>query len=104
MGRLHQGTAAMQDHPLSGNGDASIAQNDRAISIRDASRIYGLPEHALRRYQSSGVLDFYKIGRAVFLSENSLRSLMSSSHIAATQRAHQGCRSVSASGQGGFRG
>lgn len=71
----------MPDHQNSFASSKLLDDHDRALSIRDASRLFGLPEHALRRYQSSGVVAFYKIGRSVFLSESSLRAVLARARV-----------------------
>jgi hypothetical protein len=45
---------------------------DRALTFREARELYGVPEHRLRQYRSLRKLDFFKLGRAVFVSERSL--------------------------------
>jgi len=45
---------------------------DRALTFREARELYGIPEHRLRQYRSKKTLDFFKLGRAVFVSERSL--------------------------------
>jgi len=52
--------------------DISIAEGDRALTFREARQKYGVPEHRLRQYRSEQILDFFKLGRAVFVSERSL--------------------------------
>jgi hypothetical protein len=49
-----------------------IADGDRALTFREARSLYGIPEHRLRHYRSERALDFFKLGRAVFVSERSL--------------------------------
>jgi hypothetical protein len=49
-----------------------IAEGDRALTFRKARSLYGIPEHRMRQYRSERVLDFFKLGRAVFVSERSL--------------------------------
>ena len=72
----------MPNHQKPLDSSRLLSDHDRAISIRDASRLFGLPEHALRRYQSRGVVDFYKIGRSVFISENGLKALLANARVA----------------------
>ena len=50
----------------------TIPQGDRALTFREANARYGIPEHRLRQCRSERALDFFKIGRAVFVSEQSL--------------------------------
>ena len=50
----------------------AIPEGDRALTFREARSLYGIPEHRLRQYRSERVLDFFKLGRAVFVSERSL--------------------------------
>jgi hypothetical protein len=45
---------------------------DRALTFREAEALYGVPEHRLRQYRAERTLDFFKLGRAVFVSERSL--------------------------------
>lgn len=50
----------------------AIREGDSALTFREARASYGVPEHRLRRYRSARTLDFFKLGRAVFVSERSL--------------------------------
>jgi hypothetical protein len=50
----------------------AISQGDRALTFREAKTLYGIPEHRMRHYRSQRALDFFKLGRAVFVSERSL--------------------------------
>jgi hypothetical protein len=50
----------------------AIDQGDRALTFREAKTLYGIPEHRMRQYRSQRALDFFKLGRAVFVSERSL--------------------------------
>ncbi len=50
----------------------AIPKGDRALTFREAHARYGVPEHRLRQYRSERTLDFFKLGRAVFVSERSL--------------------------------
>ena len=50
----------------------AINQGDRALTFREAKTLYGIPEHRMRQYRSQRALDFFKLGRAVFVSERSL--------------------------------
>lgn len=68
----------------------SLPDNDRAISMRDASLLYGLPVPTLRRYQACGALESYRVGRAVFVSERSLRAFLDSHRIPARSVYAQG--------------
>ena len=45
---------------------------DRALTFPEAKALYGIPEHRLRLYRAKRTLDFFKIGRAIFVSERSL--------------------------------
>jgi hypothetical protein len=49
-----------------------ISQGDRALTFKEAKTLYGIPEHRMRQYRSQRTLDFFKLGRAVFVSERSL--------------------------------
>jgi hypothetical protein len=50
----------------------NIPSGDRALTFREAEKLYGIPSHRLRLCRSQRTLDFFKIGRAVFVSEKSL--------------------------------
>lgn len=50
----------------------AVGQGDRALTFREAKTLYGIPEHRLRQYRSQRALDFFKLGRAVFVPERSL--------------------------------
>jgi Helix-turn-helix domain len=50
----------------------AISQSDRALTFKEAKTLYGIPEHRMRQYRSQRALDFFKLGRAVFVSERSL--------------------------------
>ena len=52
--------------------DPSTNRGDRALSVREASELYGIPEHRLPQCRADRTLDFFKLGRAVFVSERSL--------------------------------
>jgi len=52
--------------------DAGVRSGDRALTFREAKELYGIPEHRLRQYRAKRALDFFKLGRAVFVSERSL--------------------------------
>ena len=54
------------------HADERNVSGDRALRFREAEAKYGIPEHRLRRYRVEGRLDFFKLGRAVFVSERSL--------------------------------
>ena len=49
-----------------------VSGGDRALTFREARELYGIPEHRMRQYRSQRVIDFFKLGRAVFVSERSL--------------------------------
>lgn len=49
-----------------------LPKGDRALTFREARELYGIPEHRLRQYRSQRAIDFFKLGRAVFVSESSL--------------------------------
>lgn len=53
-----------------------VRSGDRALTFREARELYGIPEHRLRQYRSQRALDFFKLGRAVFVSERSLVSFL----------------------------
>jgi len=54
------------------NEKTVVSGGDRALTFREAKELYGIPEHRLRQYRSLRSLDFFKLGRAVFVSERSL--------------------------------
>jgi hypothetical protein len=54
------------------NEKGIVTGGDRALRFREARELYGIPEHRLRQYRSQRALDFFKLGRAVFVSELSL--------------------------------
>jgi hypothetical protein len=54
------------------NQNTVLRGGDRALTFREAKVLYGVPEHRLRQYRSQRALDFFKLGRAVFVSERSL--------------------------------
>jgi len=54
------------------NENSVVGGGDRALTFREARELYGVPEHWLRQYRSQRALDFFKLGRAVFVSERSL--------------------------------
>jgi hypothetical protein len=88
----------MQTCDLPQNASGSGPENDRALSVRDASRVSGLPAHTLRRLELAGDLESYRIGRAVFLSERSLKALLERARVAAHKATPQGCPSVATGG------
>ena len=45
---------------------------DRALTLRETERLYGIPAHRLRQYRTESALDFFKLGRALFVSERSV--------------------------------
>ena len=57
---------------MSVTGNMGLRKGDRALTFREARELYGVPEHRLRQYRSQRTLDFFKLGRAVFVSELSL--------------------------------
>jgi len=52
--------------------EQKIPLGDRALTFSEAESLYGIPKHRLRLCRSQRSLDFFKIGRAVFVSERSL--------------------------------
>jgi hypothetical protein len=52
--------------------DERNVDGDRALRFREAEALYGIPQHRLRQYRAERRLDFFKLGRAVFVSERSL--------------------------------
>lgn len=54
------------------NEKSTVSGGDRALTLREARELYGIPEHRLRQYRSQRAIDFFKLGRAVFVSERSL--------------------------------
>lgn len=55
-----------------------VQSGDRALTFREAKELYGIPEHRLRQYRAERALDFFKLGRAVFVSERSLVKFLES--------------------------
>lgn len=53
-------------------GIERVRRGDRALTLREAEDLYGIPAHRLRQYRSERALDFFKLGRALFVSERSL--------------------------------
>ena len=49
-----------------------VRRGDRALTLPEAKELYGIPEHRLRQYRYERVLDFFKLGRSLFVSERSL--------------------------------
>jgi hypothetical protein len=68
---------------VSTNENAVVRHGDRALTFREARDFYGVPEHRLRQYRSQRTLDFFKIGRAVFVSERSLVDFLERHRISA---------------------
>jgi hypothetical protein len=64
--------------------EGKVASGDRALTFREARQLYGVPEHRLRQYRSQRALDFFKLGRAVFVSERSLVDLLERHRVPAT--------------------
>ena len=58
------------------NSNAMIGAGDRALTFREAHERYGIPEHRLRQYRTERKIDFFKMGKAVFVSERSLLAFM----------------------------
>ena len=58
-------------------------KGDRALTFREARELYGVPEHRLRQCRSQRALDFFKLGRAVFVSEQGLIRFLESRREAA---------------------
>ncbi len=63
----------------------TVGAGDRALSFREARELYGIPEHRLRQYRSQRVLDFFKLGRAIFVSERSLVTFLESHRESASK-------------------
>ncbi len=53
-------------------GVERVRRGDRALTLSEAEELYGIPEHRLRLYRSERALDFFKLGRSLFVSERSL--------------------------------
>lgn len=53
-----------------------IPRGDRALTLKQAEVLYGIPSSRLRQYRRERLLDFFRLGRAVFVSENSLISFL----------------------------
>jgi hypothetical protein len=68
-------------HPI---GTEQVRRGDRALTLREAEDRYGIPAHRLRQYRSERVLDFFKLGRALFVSERSLIDFLESHREPAT--------------------
>ena len=68
----------------------AVRQGDRALTFREAKTLYGIPEHRLRQYRSQRALDFFKLGRAVFVSERSLVEFLESHRESAMARPLEG--------------
>jgi len=62
----------------------AVAIGDRALTFREAREKYGVPEHRLRQCRAEKVLDFFKIGKAVYVSEQSLIAFLEKHRQAAT--------------------
>lgn len=60
------------DAATDSRGMQRVQRGDRALTLREAEDLYGIPAHRLRQYRSERVLDFFKLGRALFVSERSL--------------------------------
>jgi helix-turn-helix protein len=53
-------------------GIERVRRGDRALTLPEAEELYGIPEHRLRQYRSERAIDFFKLGRSLFVSERSL--------------------------------
>jgi len=53
-------------------GIRRIQPGDRALSLRQAEYLYGIPIHWLRQMRADRTLDFFKFGSRLFVSERSL--------------------------------
>lgn len=60
-----------------------IPKGDRASTFREARELFGVPEHRLRQYRSQRELDFFQLGRAVFVSELSLVEFLERNRVSA---------------------
>jgi len=60
-----------------------LPKGDRALTFREARDLYGVPEHRLRLYRQRRVIDFFKLGRAVFVSEQSLINFLECHRVSA---------------------
>jgi hypothetical protein len=67
------------------NEKTAVSGGDRALTFREARELYGIPEHRLRLYRSQKMLDFFKLGRAVFVSQRSLVEFLERHREAASQ-------------------
>jgi hypothetical protein len=54
----------------------AIPSGDRALTYKEAEALYGVPGHRLRLFRSQRSIDFFKLGRAVFVSERSLLAFL----------------------------
>lgn len=68
----------------------TVSQGDRALTLGEAKTLYGIPEHRLRQARRERSLDFFKIGRAVFVSERSLREYLDRHRVPAVPSQHAG--------------
>jgi hypothetical protein len=68
---------------MAGQDQQVVTRSDRALTFREAEELYGVPEHRLRQYRSQRTIDFFKLGRAVFVSEQSLVTFLENHREAA---------------------
>ena len=54
------------------------ATPDRALTFAEAEIAYGVPIPRLQHYRRQGRLQVFRLGRAIFVSEASLRELLES--------------------------
>ena len=70
-----------------------VQRGDRALTLREAEDLYGIPAHRLRQYRSERALDFFKLGRALFVSERSLINFLERHREPAAEEAGRAHRS-----------
>jgi len=58
--------------------ERAVSPGDRALTLKETEKRYGIPHHRLRLWRSRRTIDFFKIGRAVFVSEKSLIAFLES--------------------------
>jgi len=60
------------DVAIDSTGIQRVQHGDRALTLRQAQELYGVPAHRLRLFRLAGLIDGFRLGRSVFLSERSL--------------------------------
>jgi len=59
-----------------GHGIQRIERGDRALSLKEGESRFGIPRHRLRLLLAAGLIDGFRLGRSVFLSERTLVDFM----------------------------